>query len=151
MDLIESLTADFDQLRDLTIDLTIMPKLQREWIFRALVRLQDVSWKAQTAALTTMGDRVSPIEFAKRKILERSDVMEDIAISIQQTHRIESRESKMDLYSDLVLQTITDCEREILPYLYESVSEADRRRMGVTYRKYKDIALDHGFYQPQAV
>jgi hypothetical protein len=150
MDILESLTSDFDLLRDLTIDLTIATNAQdRESHFRQLARLHDVTMKAQSAALNIVS--LEAIEFTKRKLLERSDIMEDIAISIQRTNRPELRDTKMDLYSDLVLQRITDTERDILPYIAEKVPEPDRRHMGGVYENYRDIALDHDFHHPRAV
>ncbi len=146
MDILESLTADFDHLRDLTIDLSISSNpREREVLFRQLARYQDVTAKAQAFVIED-----DALEFAKRKMLERCDVMDEIATSIHRSNRTDIREAKMDLYSDLVIQRIADSEREILPHIYETVSETDRARMGAAYAKYRDIALDHVVH-PRAV
>lgn len=150
MDIVESLTADFDHLRDLTIDLAIATTSQeRENLFRRLVRYQDVTSKAQASALNI--EVSGALEFAKRKMLERCDVMDEIATNVHRSNRSDVREAKMDLYSDLVIQRISESEREILPYLFENVSEDERRKMAAEYEKYRDIALNHDFDHPHAV
>jgi|GEM_PF-4897684 len=146
MDILESLTSDFDHLRDLTIDLSIATNSHdREVLFRQLVRYHDVTSKAQASVIED-----ETLEFVKRKMLERCDVMDEIATSVHRSNRPEIREAKMDLYSDLVIQIIADSEREILPYIYETVTETERARMGAAYAKYRDIALDHVLH-PHAV
>lgn len=143
MDILESLTADFDRLRDLTIDFALAETFhERERAFRQLVRHQDVTAKAQASVLETQS--LAEIEFAKRKLLERSDTMDEIAMSLNRTNRVDVREAKMDLYSDLVIQFVSDGEREILPCLFENVSEDVRAQMGEAYEKYRDIALGDG-------
>ena len=147
MDILESLTSDFDHLRDLTIDFTLAESAQeREHLFRQLARYQDVTAKAQASVLDT-----DEVEFAKRKMLERCDVMDEIAMSITRSNRVDIRDQKMELYSDLVIQRIADCEREILPYIYEHVRDEDRARMAQSYEKYRDIALDLGIAHHHAV
>ncbi len=147
MDILETLTADFDHLRDLTINFALAETLvEREQHFRQLMRYQDVTAKAQASVL-----QAEEVEFAKRKMLERCDVMDEIAMSITRSNRLDIREAKMELYSDLVIQRISDSEREILPYIYEHVSDEDRERMGTSYAKYRDIALDYGRNHPHAV
>ena len=81
------------------------------------------------------------VEFARRKLLERADVMEELAVAVVRTQRPELRDAKIDLYTDLVLQRIRDCEREILPVLFDVVSETERCEMAAVYEKYKDCAL----------
>jgi hypothetical protein len=142
MDILESLTSDFDHLRDLTIDYALAESTpEREQLFRQLSRYHDVTAKAQVSVLEA-SDVVEVVEFAKRKMLERCDVMEEIALSITRSNRTDIRAAKMDLYSDLLIQRITDCERDILPYIYERLSEPERVQMGISYAKYRDIALD---------
>lgn len=147
MDILDSLTHDFDHLRELTIDLTTAEPQQRERYFRELVRFQDVTVKAQANAL----NQIEELEFAKRKMLERCDTMEEIAMSVARSRAQESKDAKMDLYADLTLARIRQSEREILPSLYEVLSAEDRSVLAHQYEKYRDIALNHDADHPHAV
>jgi hypothetical protein len=144
MDILESLTADFDRLRDLTIDFALAETFyDRERAFRKLVRHQDVTAKAQASVLETQS--LAEIEFAKRKILDLADTMDEIAMSLSRMNGANCahlRDAKMDLYSDLVIHFVSDGEREILPSLFEKMSEDERVRMGTAYEKYRALALD---------
>ena len=150
MDILESLTSDFDHLRYLTIELAIADTAERDSLFRELTRVHDVSLKAQMAALDLAPSELADLEFAKRKLLERADVMEEVATSVARTTRPEMREAKMDLYAELILQRVHDCEHEILPSLYDRIDESTRARMGELYEKYKDVALDHAIHPHSA-
>lgn len=146
MDIIENLSTDFDHLRDLTADLLVAPETNREAIFRQLVRLQDVSLKAQTSAIESMDSDLEELESAQQKLLERSDVMEELANSIYRTNHALLRDAKIELYADLVLQRIHDGEREILPAIYDQTDVESRLQLGAEYEKYKSIALDPSFH-----
>ena len=142
MDIVESLAADFDRLRDLTIDYTLSESpSEREQRYRELSRYQNVTARAQ-AAVIDASEAFAPIEFAIRAMLKYSDEMDAVAMTLARSNRRDVQAALRDVYSDLVIQRLSDFERQILPHLYECVAHEDRRRMGAMYVNYRDIALD---------
>ena len=137
MDILESLTSDYDQLRFLVTEFTIASSPRRESLFKEIVRLQEISGKAEASALVYATQGWDGLERASRKMLERYDVMEDLAYSIVRTPVQQLRDAKMELFCDLVLQRIHDSERELLPQLFDTMDEADREMSAKIYERYK--------------
>jgi hypothetical protein len=139
MDILDSLTCDYDQLRYLVTDFSIASSPHREALFKELVNLQEVSAKAESSALVYTNQGWDGLERAARRMLERCDVMEDLARSISRTPTQELRDAKMELFCDLVLQRIEDSEKEILPELFDTMSDEDREMVGKIYERYKEV------------
>lgn len=150
-DILDSLTHDYDQLRFLVTDYAIASSPRREALFKDLVSLQQVSAKAENSALLYATQNFEELERASRKMLERCDVMEDLAASIARTPSQELRDAKMDLFCDLVLQRINDSEKEILPELFDTMSEEDREMTAKIYERYKIVGLGGSTHDLRAV
>lgn len=139
MDILNSLTSDYDQLRYLVADFTISSSPIRESLFKEIVNLQALSSKAEGSALVYANQGWDQLEKASRLMLERSDIMEELARSISKTPSQALRDAKMDLFCDLVLQRVEDAEKSVLPELFDTLSEEDREMTAKIYERYKEV------------
>lgn len=151
MDILESLTTDYDQLRYLVADFTISASPIREGLFKEIVNLQAVTAKAESSALVYANQGWDNLEKASRLMLERSDIMEDLARSIAKTPTQALRDAKMELFCDLVLQRVQDGERMILPELFDTLSDEDREMTAKIYERYKEVGSGVYEQRDQAV
>lgn len=148
MDILNCLSADYDEIRARVIELQLASSEleSSEWDakFREFVRSHEIMSKAEAAVLGYATNESEALEQSILALMERNTILEELAFSYRLTSPDGIRDAKARVYLELVTERLESAEREIFPIIFDQCTEDERDGMGRSYQRYKSIAQGPG-------